>query len=401
MSSSRINTWRIVVIVLVGLNLRPVLASVPPLLDLVLAATRMSDTVAGLLTALPVFVMGLGALSVAPLRRLLGEELGVVVGLALITAATAGRLWAGNTGLMLATGVVAGLGIAVAQALLPIYIKTRFATGSSGVMGLYSTAIMGGAAVASVASPLMAQRASWLEALAVWSLPAAAAMLGWLLVMRLTAAAQEAVPIADANATPSPVPPSALAPVPTPRSRIWLLAVFFGLGTGAYTLVLAWLPPYYTALGWTPVAAGQLLGAVTAAEIVAGLLVSLCIGRLPDRRIALFLAIGALALGLMGWILAPAALAWPAAVLAGLGIGALFPLSLIVAMDHARTSLEAGRLASFVQGIGYLIAALFPFAAGLIRQHLSDLTPAWILMTLICLVLFAMASRFRPQPATR
>jgi len=44
-----------------------------------------------------------------------------------------------------------------------------------------------------------------------------------------------------------------------------------------------------------------------------------------------------------------------------------------------------------------LIAALFPFAAGLIRQHLADLTPAWILMTLICLVLFAMAIRFRPQ----
>ena len=34
------NAWRIVAIILVGLNLRPVLASVPPLLDLVQAATR-------------------------------------------------------------------------------------------------------------------------------------------------------------------------------------------------------------------------------------------------------------------------------------------------------------------------------------------------------------------------
>ena len=68
MSFPRLNAWRIAAILLVGLNLRPVLASVPPLLDWVQAATRMSDTVAGLLTALPVFVMGLGALSVAPLR---------------------------------------------------------------------------------------------------------------------------------------------------------------------------------------------------------------------------------------------------------------------------------------------------------------------------------------------
>ncbi|KAG1487689.1 hypothetical protein G6F52_014134 [Rhizopus delemar] len=70
-------------------------------------------------------------------------------------------------------------------------------------------------------------------------------------------------------------------------------------------------------------------------------------------------------------------------------------------MDHATTPAEAGRLASFVQGVGYLIAALFPFAAGLIRQHLADLTPAWILMTLICLVLLGMAIRFRPPSAAR
>ncbi|WP_454674171.1 MFS transporter [Achromobacter pestifer] len=385
MSLPRSNAWRIAAIILVGLNLRPVLASVPPLLDLVQAATRMSDTVAGLLTALPVFVMGLGALSVAPLRRLVGEQAGVAIGVALIAAATAGRLWAGHTSLMLTTGIVAGLGIAVTQALLPIYIKTRFAAGSSAIMGIYSTAIMGGAAVASVASPVMAQHTGWLEALAVWAVPAAIALAGWLLVNRAAAAPSEAQ--------------AAASPRRTPRSRAWLLAVFFGLGTGAYTLVLAWLPPYYTALGWTAVSAGQLLGAVTVAEIVAGLLVSLCIGRMPDRRPALFVAIGALFLGLIGLIASPVALAWPAAILAGLGIGALFPLSLIVAMDHAATPTEAGRLASFVQGVGYLIAALFPFAAGLIRQHLANLTPAWIIMTMICVVLFSMGIRFRPPHA--
>lgn len=388
MSFSRLNAWRIAAIILVGLNLRPVLASIPPLLDQLQAATRMSDTAAGLLTALPVFVMGLGALSVAPLRRLLGEQHGVIAGLALITAATAGRLWADQTLLMLASGVVAGLGIAVTQALLPIYIKTRFHASSSAIMGIYSTAIMGGAAVASVASPVMAAHAGGLQALAVWAMPAAVALAAWLLVNRR---AQHPAAALHADA----------GQFQTSRARCWLLAVFFGLGTGAYTLVLAWLPPYYTALGWTPVASGQLLGAVTAAEIVAGLLVSLGIGRLPDRRPALFLAIAALLVGLLGWIVSPATLAWPAAVLAGLGIGALFPLSLIVAMDHAATPLEAGRLASFVQGVGYLIAALFPFAAGVIRQHLADLTLAWILMTLICLVLFALAACFRPQPAIR
>nr|WP_255468245.1 MFS transporter [Achromobacter sp. UMC71] len=364
------------------MNLRPVLASVPPLLDLVQAATRLSDSAAGLLTALPVFIMGLGALAAAPLRRLVNEQQGVALGLVLIAAATAGRHWASLPHVMLATGLVAGLGIAVTQALLPIYIKTRFAAAASGVMGLYSTAIMGGAAIASVAAPLAAQGGAWPDALALWAAPAALALVCWLAVARRAASAAQT---------------SAGAPrARAPRSRVCLLATFFGLGTGAYTLVLAWLSPYYTARGWTPLAAGQLLGAVTVAEIVAGLAVSAGIGRLPDRRPALYAAVGALLAGLAGLVAAPDTLAWPAAVLAGLGIGALFPLSLIVTMDHAATPAEAGRLASLVQGAGYLIAALFPFAAGLVRQHLSDLAPAWIAMMLICLALFAMAARLRP-----
>lgn len=380
------NAWRIVAIILVGLNLRPVLASVPPLLDLVQAATRLSDSAAGLLTALPVFIMGLGALAAAPLRRVVNEQQGVALGLVLIAAATAGRHWAGLPHVMLATGLTAGLGIAITQALLPIYIKTRLPAQASRIMGLYSTAIMGGAAIASVAAPLAAQGGAWPDALALWAVPAGLALLCWLAVARR-----------------APAPAAAAARAATaraPRSRVALLAAFFGLGTGAYTLVLAWLSPYYTARGWTPLAAGQLLGAVTVAEIVAGLAVSVGIGRLPDRRPALYAAVAALLAGLAGLVVAPDALAWPAAILAGLGIGALFPLSLIVTMDHAATPAEAGRLASLVQGAGYLIAALFPFAAGLVRQHLADLAPAWIAMMFICLALFAMAARLRPaRPA--
>lgn len=380
------NAWRIVAIILVGLNLRPVLASVPPLLDLVQAATRLSDSAAGLLTALPVFIMGLGALAAAPLRRVLNEQQGVALGLVLIAAATAGRHWAGLPHVMLATGLTAGLGIAITQALLPIYIKTRLPAQASRIMGLYSTAIMGGAAIASVAAPLAAQGGAWPDALALWAVPAGLALLCWLAVARR-----------------APAPAAAAARAATaraPRSRVALLAAFFGLGTGAYTLVLAWLSPYYTARGWTPLAAGQLLGAVTVAEIVAGLAVSVGIGRLPDRRPALYAAVAAVLAGLAGLVVAPDALAWPAAILAGLGIGALFPLSLIVTMDHAATPAEAGRLASLVQGAGYLIAALFPFAAGLVRQHVADLAPAWIAMMFICLALFAMAARLRPaRPA--
>ncbi|EGC99444.1 major facilitator family transporter, partial [Burkholderia sp. TJI49] len=85
----------------------------------------------------------------------------------------------------------------------------------------------------------------------------------------------------------------------------------------------------------------------------------------------------------------------------GAGIGALFPLSLIVTVDHAATPADAASLTGFVQGVGYLIAGLFPFAAGIVRQHLADLTPAWVAMACLCVVLFVLAAGFAPGMTRR
>ncbi|WP_122890832.1 MFS transporter, partial [Burkholderia pseudomallei] len=214
--------------------------------------------------------------------------------------------------------------------------------------------------------------------------PAAAAALLWPLATRATARPAHARPAARR----------------AHGARAWLLAAFFGLGTGAYTLVLAWLPPYYVSLGWSPEAAGGLLGGVTLAEVVAGLTVSALVERLPDRRPALFTALVSLFAGLIALIAAPLGLALPASLLLGLGIGALFPLSLIVTLDHASSAAEAGALTGFVQGVGYLIAGLFPFVAGVIRQSVADLSPAWGFMATVCIAMAAMAARLAPpRPA--
>ena len=71
-------------------------------------------------------------------------------------------------------------------------------------------------------------------------------------------------------------------------------------------------------------------------------------------------------------------------------------MSLIVAMDHGGTAEQAGAIAGFVQGGGYVLAEILPLAAGLLRQVLSDLTPAWWLMAGLCFVLAGIAVRLRP-----
>ncbi|ARN83329.1 MFS transporter [Methylocystis bryophila] len=368
-------------ILLVAINLRPALASIGPLLDAIQRDTGLTDAGAGLLTTLPVALMGVSLLGTSQLKTLLGERVGVAAGLALILLACLCRWARPGASPLIVTAMLGGVGIAMVQALIPVMIRNWAGAGTASVMGLYSTGIMGGALVSSAASPWIAQGWGWHAALGVWALPAVLGIAAW-------SAATSAAGSLERTARHGAV---------YQQSRAWLLLAFFGLGTGAYTLVLAWLPPFYTQLGWSAQEAGALLGAVTLAEVIAGIAVSLWIDRSPDRRPALSTAIGALLMGLLCLCLAPLPLAWPAALLAGLGIGALFPLSLIVAMDHCENAVDAGTIVGFVQGGGYLLAALLPLVAGVLRENLSNLTPAWQLMAALCLVLFFIAVRFRPS----
>ncbi|WP_391527215.1 MFS transporter, partial [Burkholderia cepacia] len=171
--------WRLAAIVLVGLNLRPALAAVGPLLDMIQRATGIRDGAASLLTTIPILLMGLGALSARRLQRVTGIAGGVWLGVALIGLACVSRIGAQHAWLLLASACCAGVGIAMVQALLPGFVKAHFATRIGGAMGVYSTSIMGGAVLASVVAPFAAAHWGWLAALAGWALPAAVGARGW------------------------------------------------------------------------------------------------------------------------------------------------------------------------------------------------------------------------------
>ncbi|AYH47823.1 MFS transporter [Dickeya fangzhongdai] len=373
----------VITVMLLGLNLRPVLAGVGPLLSRIQAATGMGDTQAGLLTTLPVFAMGICALYGGWLQARLGEYRGIGIGIVGIAVACLLRCWLTSTAGLLLTAALAGIGIALIQALMPSFLRRSFSRQSSRLMGLYTTAIMGGAALAAASISPLADIIDWDGALAIWGGLATLATLAWLITVSLS-------PMPDTASRSGSAPASS-------QNRAWALMIFFGIGTAAYTLVLAWLPPYYTQLGWSPARSGLLLGGLTLTEVVAGLLVSLLINRFPDRRYLLLPVLLLLLLGMAGLLLAPQTLVLPIMIALGLGIGALFPLSLIIALDQVDDPRQAGALMGFVQGGGYLIASLMPLLAGFIRQYTSALEQAWLIMAAGVVVLILMALRFAPR----
>ncbi|WP_048223032.1 MFS transporter [Enterobacter quasiroggenkampii] len=368
-----------VIAFIVGLNLRPILASVGPLFSVLQREAGLTATQFSLLTTLPVAMMGLAALCGPWLLARVGAVKGIMLGLFILLVACSLRGFSTSlTGLM-GTALLGGASIGTIQALMPALIKKAYTQTASTIMSLFSTGIMAGAAVAAAsAEPLF----SWLSlkpALAMAGVLALLALMLWLPLVKQPQGEQ-----------------TAHEPVTLSTSRTGLLLLFFGVGTGAYTLVLAWLPPLYIQAGWSARSSGYMLAWLTLTEVAAGFAVSALIGKFPDRRVPLITVLLLLLAGLLCLVFSPGTTPVLSTLLLGIGIGALFPLSLIVTFDHARTPAQAGKLLSKVQGGGYMIAALMPLVAGIVRDSSVSLTSAWLVMSAGVVLLIVIAFTFRP-----
>src|SRR3954471_1112752 len=172
----------LVAIVAVALNQRPAVVGVAPVLRDLRADTGLSSTMAGLLTTVPVLCFGAFAAFAPRLARRIGLETAVALSLLLLAGGIALRLLP-PVALLYAGSFVAGAAIAVANVLLPAYVKREFPRPGP-VMGLYSASLnVGAAAGAALTVPLAAALGvDWRAGLGLWLVLALVALVLWLAV---------------------------------------------------------------------------------------------------------------------------------------------------------------------------------------------------------------------------
>jgi MFS transporter, CP family, cyanate transporter len=335
---------------LLGFNLRTASSSIPP----VLPDLGLPGPVAAVLAASPAICFGVLAFASPWVLRRWGVERGLSLALAtLIVGLVARSLWAPLG--YLPGSLVAGMGVAVMNVLMPILVRSRFPSVTGPATASYLGALtLGGAAAAALTVPLRKLLdGSTPLALAAWTLPALAALVVWQLRPHSSDTAS--------------VPP-ARTPMRLYRQPLaWTVTVFFGLQSMVYFGALSWLPTYYRDRGLSPVLAGLLLALLNATGLVGNVLTPLIASRLRDQRLAALVVSFLCAVGLAGIIWGSVSLAVVWVVILGLGGSGSFALALLFVIYRSSGAQAATALSTMTQGIGYLMSACGPLMVGLLH----------------------------------
>ena len=359
-------------LVLLSLNLRPAAVSVGPVLAEVRSALSMSPATAGLLTSLPVLSFAVfGALAPAGARRLGVHRLTLLALLAVVVG-LGGRASTSSQSAFLALTALALAGMAVANVLLPSLVKRHSPDRVGPVTALYTTMLAVGLTSSLVLTvPVADALGGWRAGLGVWAVLALVAAAPWV-----------ALAAHDRGLEPAP---RSIGFLDVARTRLgWGMALFFGLQSLQAYAAFGWFATLWRDAGYSPAAAGALVGLLGAMSVPLSFWLPARLARTSDPRLMMWLVMGFYPAGYLALVLAPHALAVPAAVLVGTG-AATFPLILTLIGLRSRTPEGTAALSGFTQATGYLVAAAGPFGVGV----LHDASGGWTVPLLVLTALVA------------
>lgn len=356
-------------LIVVALNLRPPIAGFGPLLSQVQAELGVSAATLSLLTTLPLLCWGVLAPLAPLLSRRYSNETIILFATAVIGVGSVLRIGATLPVILIGTLLV-GAGIALNNVLLPSLIRRDYPTRVGPMTGLYTLAVVGGAALASgVAVPLMtALGGAWRSSVSVWIWLAVAGVLAWLPAVfgRQT----HARPLRGSG--------------PSVWRNPYALSVtlYMGFQSLVFFTWLTWLPRVLQDEGFTAAQAGLLLAFANVVQLPFTLAVPVLAARphlLPALAVGTALLSGA---GITGLLLSPLTpLPW--LFMMGAGAGSMFPLALMFIAVRAENVAQVPQLSAMAQGFGYALAASGPFIFG----ALHDVTGDWQVPLVFLLVM--------------
>ena len=391
-----------VAVFVAAVNLRAGIASLGPVLADVLAAFGAGGGMAGAVTALPGLLFAVMGLLAVPLASRFGLSAMLTAGMVLTLVGLVVRPWVGDIWIFLVLTASVVAGIALANVLLPAWIKNHGGRHIVALMTIY-TSVLG---LSGAVGPLSALLFEWRGALFVWSFLAAAQVVVWLIVAARTgydfpSGARTRV-VEEDTATAPEAGAGSSAPAGWLRGSLWqaptavFLMLFFGLqSTNAY-IQMGWLPQIYRDAGVSPAVGSVGLALVGALNVIGGLVMPTVLARVRSAVLLPVLFSILTAVGYAGLLLVPDVLPLLWSVILGVG-GFCFPTALALIPASSRDPFVTARLSGFVQPFGYCLAAVGPFLVGVAYGRSGD----WTLILTVLIVATVLMALFGSRAARR
>lgn len=375
--------FMVVAVLALALNLRAAASSVGPLLAEIGQGMDISGSALGLLTSLPGLIFGILGLFAVRIGKRFGISATLLLSACALVFGIGLRAWIDNSWLFLVLSIIGLTGIAVANVLMPAWIKIHGRRHTVALLTVYSVCVVAAGALGAAFTAPMAQYFSqvfdpdigWRTALSFWGLLAIVPVALWWVVTKRIGYDY------PASATPATVPKKMFR-----SPAAWAMTAFFALQSTQVYVQFGWLPQMYRDAGVSANEAGLLL----ATTAIIGLVGSIIMPTVVDRAKHLWVwpvVFGALsAVGYVGLLIWPAQGRWLWAVALGIG-GMAFATAIALiparSVDHEVTA----RLSGFVQPVGYILAGIGPMLVGMLYAASQAWTTSLVVLMVLALLM--------------
>ena len=365
--------WMLIALIVIALNLRGPITGVGTLVPLIKDGLGINNTVAGLITTVPLLIF----LIISPLAASISRRFSVGTTLMtcflLILIGLPLRSTFGVVGLFAGTAILS-TGIGTAYVLTLSVIKLRFPDRIGYITGVYSSAVAAAGAISIGLSVPVATglNMGWEGALVMWIIVAAASLFLWIGRMKN----EPILGIKEKNVSVDKSYSRMVYKIP----RAWCFAIFNGTQTLIFYTLSAWLPSLMISKGYSvEAAAGFALFTQLLNLPVTFILPILCAKR--KNQTGLLLGAGACLLAgliLLSFVNSVVAILVSLIILS-CGLGSAFGFVntfLSLRVDNAQ---QAAALSGMVLTMGYVFSFLAPTIVGFI----FDMTNSWTFSMLL------------------
>ncbi|AXX90103.1 MFS transporter [Arcobacter suis] len=371
-------------ILFVSFNLRAPITSVGPITDLIQNEYSLSNSVAGLITTLPLLAFAIFSPFVAKMNHKFGHGLTMLGGLILIIIGELVRSYTNVYGLFIGTMFI-GLGIAIGNVLIPSVIKHKFKKNVGNIISIYITSMCIFAALGAGISIPATNVLGWNTSLAMWGILAFIALLIWLPQLKKSEEYNNNDDLAiEKRIQSKTIWKSPLA---------WWVTLYMGTQSFLFYTLIAWIPSIIIFKGLDSHFAGMMALLFQLVALPATLLVPIIANKIKHQKlIATIISLNYL-VGMVIFLFVTSSFGIIISmVFIGIGMGGAISLAIGFITQRTPHAKKAAELSGMSQSAGYLLAAVGPILLG----FMFDITKSWtssiivLIVAIILLILFGL-----------